>query len=112
MKKLVLVMLSLASLVFTGCSVKTEVVKDEKGQVVFNQDGTPVLKEYIKGAISGKMYDKEVVKTLGVAVYKVVEKGVVTFATKEQIEDNQLDKVADVIEYVYSVDTSTGKLVE
>lgn len=47
-----------------------------------------------------------------VAVYKVVVKGVTTFATKEQIEDNQLDKVADVIEYVYSVDTSTGKLVE
>ncbi|MDC7249273.1 MAG: hypothetical protein PQJ49_05070 [Sphaerochaetaceae bacterium] len=46
-----------------------------------------------------------------VAVYKVVTKGVTTFMTKKQIEEKQLDKAADLIEYVYSIDTSTGKVI-
>jgi len=47
-----------------------------------------------------------------VAVYKVVTHGVVTLMTKEQIQEKKLDKIADTIEYIYSVEKNTGKIVE
>lgn len=47
-----------------------------------------------------------------VAVYKVVKNGAVTFMTKEQIQEKKLDKIADTIEYIYSVEKNTGKIVE
>lgn len=82
MKKIVKLSLAaaVACLCFTGCMTAT-------GQYV---------------------YDK--IEDNRVAIYKVVKKGVVMLMTKEQIQENHLDKAADAIEYLYSVDKESGEV--
>ncbi|WP_320034797.1 hypothetical protein [Halarcobacter sp.] len=46
-----------------------------------------------------------------VPVYKVVVKGVDSYYTKKEIEEKRLDKIAELIEYAYSVEQSTGKVI-
>ncbi len=83
MKKIVLGVLAVfACLVFSGCYTTT-------GQY---------------------LYDK--IEDNKVAVYKVAKQGVVTFMTQEQIQEYHLDKAADTIEYLYTVDKESGKIVE
>lgn len=54
------------------------------------------------------LYDK--IEDNKVALYKVVKKGVVMIMTKEEIQEKHLDKVADAIEYLYSVDKESGEI--
>jgi hypothetical protein len=82
MKKLASLMFIGLSILFSGCYTST-------GQAVYN-----------------------FVDNNKVVIYKVLEKGVVTFMTKQQIEELKLDKAGAVIEYAYSVNKITGKVVE
>lgn len=52
------------------------------------------------GPVTGIEYNP---KDVVVVMYKVVKKGVTTFMTKDQIESKKLDKVADSVEYAYSI---------
>lgn len=60
------------------------------------------------GPVTGIEYNP---KDVVAVVYKVAKNGVVTFMTKEEIEAAKLDKVANTVEYAYSV-LNDGTMVD
>lgn len=105
-------MMVLIGLSFGGCSEKSQVLKNNNGEVIYNLDGTPVVKTVYVGVITGKQYSKDALQdaySLGKGVY-VLGREVVAL-NADLFTDEQITRLRNINDVTKRID-ATKRIID